>query len=141
MGLLDFDLGLLVGLFLGLGHTVELMGHFFDLFGLSMVDIGLPRDVLVALFDLNLGVFVLFCHIPLCLLCFRQLNFNVAERVLKLLVFDFAKAQHLPVFNLRAFLAFHAETFAHNSFLLAESWVVSEGGCDYLLSSLQSPFA
>ena len=31
----------------------------------QMVDIGLPRDVLVALFDLNLGVFVLFCHIPL----------------------------------------------------------------------------
>lgn len=83
-----------------------------------MVDICLSGNVLVALFDLGLRVLVLLCYVALRFFRFSQLYFNVAEGVFEFLVFNFAESQHLSVLNLCAFLAFDAQSSAHNSILL-----------------------
>ena len=44
-----------------------------------MVDIGLARDRIVALFDFALSTFKLFRHVALALLGLCQLDFDVAK--------------------------------------------------------------
>ena len=85
-----------------------------------MVDISLTLDILMAFFDLILGVFVLFIQVSFALLGLSQLNLDVSQRVLKLLVLNFAKSEHLTVFNFSSLLAFNSESFTSDSGVLKE---------------------
>lgn len=89
--LFDLNFDLLVCLFLRIGDTVELDRHLFDLFGLCMVDVRLSGYILVALFDLELSALELLSHVTFGLLGLCQLDFDVAERVFQLLVFNLAQ--------------------------------------------------
>ena len=56
-----------------------------------MVDVRLSGYVLVALFDLELSALEFLSHVTFGLLCLGQLDFDVAERVFQLLVFNLAQ--------------------------------------------------
>ena len=114
----NLNLRLLVHIFLRRGHPIQLHTHILDLLGLCMVDVGLAGNVLVALFDFGLRPLILLGNVALTFLRLSQLYFDVAKRVLQLLVFYLAKAEHLPIFNLSAFLALNTEASPHNSSLL-----------------------
>ena len=115
----DLDLGLLMDLFLCLGHTVQLHAHVLNLLCLSVVDVGLPSEILVALLDLFLSCLILFRHVTLGFLGLCKLNFNVSERILKFSVFNLAQAQHLSILNFCALLAFNTQASTHDPILLS----------------------
>ena len=116
----QLDLGLVMSLFLRSSNSVKLDAHVLDLLGLSMVDVSLARDVLVALLDLELSSLILFCHFALAILCLGQLDFDVAQRILQFLVLNFAQSQHLAILNLRALLVFDAQATAYDAFILPQ---------------------
>ena len=116
------DLRFLMSLFLRSCDTVKLNAHVLYLLCLSMVDISLASDVLMALFDLELSSFVLLGHFSLCVFRFRQLNFNITQGVFQLFVFNLTKSQHLAIFDFSAFLVFDAQATANNTFVLAKEW-------------------
>ena len=115
----DLDLGLLMDLLLCLSDTVQLYAHVLDLLCLSMVDISLPREILVALLDLFLSCLILFRHVTLGFLRLCKLNFNVSERILKFSVLNLAQAQHLPILDFCALLAFNTQASTHDPILLS----------------------
>ena len=84
-----------------------------------MVNVRLSGYVLVALFDLELCALELLSHVPFGFLGLRQLDFDVAERVFQLLVFNLAQSEHLSVLNFCALLPLHAEPSTHNSIVLS----------------------
>ncbi len=100
------------------GHAIQLDAHVLNLLGLRVVNVGLPRDIAVALFDLGLRSLVLLSHVALGLLRLGKLDLHVAQRVLQLLVLDFAQAQHLAILNFCTLLALHSEAATHYSILL-----------------------
>ena len=107
--LFDFLLVELVNLFLTLGHIVQLFAHILDLLRGCMVNVGLSRDLLVAVLNFFLGVLVLVSHLAQVLLGLGQLNLNVTKGVLELLVLNLAQTEHLSVLDLCALLAFHSQ--------------------------------
>ena len=116
--LLDLNLGSLVHFLLGGCHIVQLYTHVFNLLGLSVIDVCLPGQIFMAVFDFSLCRLIFLRHIALCLLGLCKLDFDVAEGVLQLLVFNLAQAQHLPVLDLSSLLTFNSESAAYNSLLL-----------------------
>ena len=117
--------GFLVSLFLRGSDTIELHAHVFNLLGLRVVDISLPGDVLVALFNLELRGFILLGDIPLRFLRLSQLDLDVAQRVLQFFVFNLAQAQHLAVFHLRALLVLHSQAASHDAIVLKSKKLAS----------------
>mgnify|MGYP000359568190 FL=1 len=124
--LLDLNPRPVVLIFLRCCDSVQLDCHLFDLLRLRVVDIRLSCDVLVALLDLQLRLLKLVSHVPFALLGLRQLDLDVAQRVFQLLVLYLAQAEHLSVFDFRAFLAFNSQASTHDSILL---WHRSSGQC------------
>ena len=110
--MLDLLLGLLVDLLLGRGNVVKLISHVLDLLGLSRVDVRLTRDVLVALFDLQLCAFIALIEFPLSVLGLGELDLDIPEGVLQLLVLNLAKSEHLTVLDLCTFLSLDTEALA-----------------------------
>ena len=112
------NLGSLMELFLASGHTVKLHAHVLDLLSLSMIDVGLSRDIAVALLDLGLSVLKLLSDVALGLLRLGKLDLDVAERIFQLLVLNLAQAKHLAVFDLCAFLCFDTQAATYDSISL-----------------------
>ena len=77
-----------------------------------MINVRLPRDLVVALPDLVLRVLVLTAQLLVGVTGLCQLDLDVPERVLELLVFHFGKAEHLSAFFLRALVSLHSEALA-----------------------------
>ena len=67
-----------------------------------MINVRLPRDLVVALPDLVLRVLVLTAQLLVGVTGLCQLDLDVPERVLELLVFHLGKTEHLSAFLLRA---------------------------------------
>ena len=107
-----------MNIFLRGSYSIKLHTHILNLLGLCMVDVGLTRNVFVALLDFTLCILVLFSNVTLSFFRLRQLNFDVAKRVLEFLVLNLAKSEHLTVFYFRTFLTLHTEASSHNSLLL-----------------------
>lgn len=140
------NLRFLMSFFLRSCDTIELNAHVLYLLCLSMVDISLASNVLMALFDLKLSGFVLLGHFSLRVFRFRQLNFNISQGVFQLFVFNLTKSQHLAIFDFCAFLVFDAQATANNTFVLTKEWYwsatdseIRRFGSRHLLLSLQSP--
>ena len=112
------NLGGLMELLLASGHSVKLHAHILDLLGLGMIDIGLSRDIAVALLDLSLSILKLLGDVALGLLRLGKLDLDVAERVFQLLVFNLAQAKHLAVFDLCAFLCLDTQAATYDSISL-----------------------
>ena len=55
-----------------------------------MVDVGLPSDVAVALFNLSLGGLIFLGYVALSLLGLGKLDLDIAKGVFELLIFNFA---------------------------------------------------
>lgn len=113
--LFHLQLRLVVDFLLGISHNVQLLAHVLDLFGLRRVDVRLARDVLVALLDLQLRILVPLVQFPLRVLRLRQLDLDVAERILELLVLDLAETQHLAVLDLGTLLALDSQSLTRHA--------------------------
>lgn len=72
-----------------------------------MINVSLPRNLVVALPDLVLRVLVLAAELLVRVTRLGQLDLDVSERVLELLVFHFGQAEHLPALFLRALVPLH----------------------------------
>lgn len=77
-----------------------------------MINVRLPRYLVVALPDLVLGVLVLTAQLLVGVTGLSQLDLDVPERVLELLVFHFGKAEHLSALFLRTLVPLHPEALA-----------------------------
>ena len=77
-----------------------------------MINVRLPRDLVVALPDLVLRVLVLTAQLLVGVTGLCQLDLDVSERVLKFLVFHFGKAEHLSALLFRALVTLHPEALA-----------------------------
>ena len=84
------DLGGLMQFLLAGSDTVELHAHILNLLGLRVVDVGLPSDVAVALFNLSLGGLIFLGYVALSLLGLGKLDLDIAKGVFELLIFNFA---------------------------------------------------
>ena len=86
------NFGLLVYFLLGCSDAVKLHTHILNLLGLSVIDVGLASNAIVALFYLTLRALEFLCHVTLGLLGLCKLDFNVSKRILELLILNFAEA-------------------------------------------------
>ena len=77
-----------------------------------MINVRLPRDLVVALPDLVLRVLVLTAQLLVGVTGLGQLDLDVPERVLEFLVFHFGKAEHLSALLFRALVTLHPEALA-----------------------------
>ena len=106
---LNCDLVLGVGVLqLGVAFADNL-GHLFDLLHLSVINVGLPADLLMAILDFFRGLLQLLVCLAQSVLCLGKLNLYVAERVFEFLVLDFSKSEHLPVLVLGSLLGVDSE--------------------------------
>ena len=108
----DLDLLLFVHLLLTQHELVHLLAHVFDLHCLRVVDVGLPVDLLVALLDFVLLLFVGLAELLVVVSGSGQLDLNVADGVLQFSVLHLCQPQHLPCFFLSALHAVDPEPFA-----------------------------
>ena len=77
-----------------------------------MINVRLPRDLVMALPDLVLRVLVLAAQLLVGVTGLGQLDLDVPERVLELLIFHLGKAEHLTALFLRALVTLHPEALA-----------------------------
>ena len=77
-----------------------------------MINVRLPRDLVVALPDLVLRILVLTAQLLVGVTGLSQLDFDVPERVLEFLVFHFGKAEHLSALLFRTLVPLHPKALA-----------------------------
>ena len=90
--LLQLNLCLIMSFLLSRCHTTKLHIHVLNLLRLSVVDVRLPSDLLVALFDLELCSFILLSHATLLFLRLRQRDLDIAQRIFQLFVLNLTQS-------------------------------------------------
>ena len=80
-----------------------------------MINVRLPRDLVVALPDLVLRVLILTAQLLVGVTRLGQLDLDVPERVLEFLVFHFCKAKHLSALFFRALVTFDPKALSRNN--------------------------
>ena len=80
---------LLVHLALVAGHVVEFLPQLLNVLGLGVIDVGLPRKLLLSRLDVRLSILILLGELLVAFAALRELDLDVLEGVLELPVLDF----------------------------------------------------
>lgn len=77
--LLNFVLRFLKHFLLIIRHIVQFLSHFFDLLGLSMVDIALPRDLFLARLNVCSCIFIFLGQLFVVFTTLSKLDLNIPQ--------------------------------------------------------------
>ena len=113
--LLNTRVVFLLNLSLLLVNGAQALAHLVDLLRLSVVDVGLARNLLMALLNLFTRRLIFACHLTQVLLGFSKLNLDVTQRVFEFAGLNFTEAKHLLIFVFSSVRATHSEALASNT--------------------------